>query len=882
MANYVVLTLASPGESYSQLTSPKPENEYVITLDSAERQVNFILTSTASEGVTRAGFALNFSAVNGNYNPVFRETSDKNNSYLGRVGWYGASEYNPTANLSFDFTCQYRPPVGLVSVDFPDTPCTDFGDIFMQEGSCGYFELIDSNSWDAWTCETLSVDLLTFKLLNGIAGYNGQTLALDSIIISRFFNTLSYDGATLNHVLLSVPQSALLQPIVYSGEIASGDIIKTTLINPNLNSGEEILLDFDIHPSFSLGVISSGTGETLLPIVFYKWTMLPHNQVGGEYSIADLEINLPDLLTTYNYGGEYVTFSMLVTPHFWHSQYGGETMSAVFTNYPPVNLGSVNGRSGSTLEKISLHTYRLFAHVQYGGEVVSFDLTYIKNEGSPSDNYSGETLSATFSTQDALPFIGYSGEYAFVNVSTGYAFDFTMYFGSYGSANLQLRAPITLTGNGYSGEYATSPYINFATRFSAGANDGVVLSSTLATYPAAEMLFQSYAGEHGNVVTIQVPQPIGIFSGYAAEVVIVPSISSIENFRFLTGESVPVSLSTEIIMGFKSYTGDDTTANLAIKPSEGIGRLQPTTGEAMIIDALKVIQHHDLYVVFWHDTRIQIDMDSQTYFDLTVDSCCGGPRALTAQNFRIEMDFAEYPDQVHFGDRTVFQVDLSCRPRFNIRAHSGELFDIIDKTVYVAQDLASEPQMYFRSAEAFALVSFESVFVHRLCKGYFIPSGNNISIELTDVLDENCYVDRAYTGEVMRTVLHNTCGIGILNYFVGERLFFDLIDDKPWLLRAWAGENLQFVFSTTIRQDGVAREGSNMFVKFWEPDWLARDGQSVVMSLELEVHVEFIDDGCLDNEYIYMDENGDPIPEKFESVPIELYPYQHDIKTRCY
>jgi hypothetical protein len=43
----------------------------------------------------------------------------------------------------------------------------------------------------------------------------------------------------------------------------------------------------------------------------------------------------------------------------------------------------------------------------------------------------------------------------------------------------------------------------------------------------------------------------------------------------------------------------------------------------------------------------------------------------------------------------------------------------------------------------------------------------------------------------------------------------------------------------------------------------------------------FLEDGCLDNEYIWQDENGDPIPEKFNPVPVELDPYQHDIKARC-
>jgi hypothetical protein len=791
---------------------------------------------------------------------------------------------NTSANISFDFSCQYRPPVGQVSVDFPDSPCSDIGGIIAQEGSCAYFELIDSNSWDAQSSETLSIELIITELLGEAVSSDGQSAALDNIVISRFFNALAYDGTGTNPVLLSIRPAALLQPIVYSGENSSADVFSSVCFYPNPNSGEETLLDFKTYPSFNVKTVFQA-GEALRPVVFYTWTTLSYNPIGGEYSVADLEINLSDQLTTYNYSGEHVTSSILVTSYIWNSQYSGESASLVFTNYPPVDLGGINSRSGSTLEAVSLYAYKLLEYAQFGGESVDFDITYIKNKGSPSDNYSGETLSTVLSTQDALPLIGYNGEFASVDVSTSYALDFDAYCGSYGSAILQLRAPITFEGNCRSGEFATSPYINFATRFGAIAHEGSVLISTLAIRPSIELQLQNYASEHSNVTTIQVSKPIGEFSGYAGEDVNIPSISSIENFVFFASENALVSLKTEATLGFESQSSDNASASLETRQSEGIGRLKPITGEMMHVDKLKIIQHHNLYVVFWHDTRVQLDMDSQTYFDLTVDKCCGGPRALKAQDFRIEMDFAEYPDQVHFGDRIVFHVDLCCRPRFDIEAHSGERFDITDKTVYIAQDVEGKPQVNFKSAESLALLSFESVFVHRLCKGYFIPSGNNIFIELTDVLDENCYADYVYTGEVMRAAISNTRGVGGPIYS-GETLLIKGLKDSTRNLKLEeieVGERLDFNLATTIRQSGYAIEGSRMSFKFWEPDWRAFEGQSaVITSLELDVQIEFVESGCLENEYIYMDENGDPIPEKFEPMPIELYPYQHDIKARCY
>jgi hypothetical protein len=46
--------------------------------------------------------------------------------------------------------------------------------------------------------------------------------------------------------------------------------------------------------------------------------------------------------------------------------------------------------------------------------------------------------------------------------------------------------------------------------------------------------------------------------------------------------------------------------------------------------------------------------------------------------------------------------------------------------------------------------------------------------------------------------------------------------------------------------------------------------------------VTFLELGCLDNEYIPIDEDGDPIPDLLNPVPVELDTYMHEIKAKCY
>jgi hypothetical protein len=746
------------------------------------------------------------------------------------------SDYNPSANNSFDFNCPYLPPQGLVSVNFPDSQCADFGVIDIREGSCISLELTESNTVNAANGETLSVELETHKLFNDVAAYDGQICASD-IVITPHFIASAHDGSALEQIPLYLPPTAFLEPRGYSGENAYSDLSRSIFIS----------LDFQ----------------------------------DGEYSNADVEINLPDILESDNYGGEYTDLDLLTAPYFSHEHQSGENFDVNFVTFPSIDLGIVDIEAGETFENFDVYVYHTLDHVYYSGELVQFDLSCIVNPGSPSDGYSGENLNdVTLSTEVALPSVAYGGEYGNVYLSANQALEPLVYDGQLTTFDLQTHPPVQFSVAGYSGELLELPYFNYTTRFGAFSYSGEVSEITITTFPSPGLAPLIYTGEYGDV-SIQVSQPVGVFNFRGGETGVADTIDFLENYKFPAGENLLLDLRTETVLSLGYYDGSRNSIDLTIRPSEGIGLLRAGGGEETIADTLKTMQHHDLYVIFWHDTHVQVDIDSQTYFDLTTDSCCGGPRPWFGQNFRIELDFAEYPDQVHDGDRVVFHVDLSCRPRFKFQACGGEYTDFIDRTDYIAEDYEHNPQMYFIGGERFSLISFESNLKIRLCKGYFIPNGNHIMIELTDVLDENCYVDRIYTGERVWTILCNTRTLSHRNYF-GERLDFDLTLNLPWLLRTWGGERLDFNLSTTIRESGNAYDGSHMSLNFYEPDWVGNEGQSAVASITLEVQIEFAEEGCLDNEYIYMNEDGDPIPEKFEPTPIELYPYQHNIKTRCF
>ena len=49
-----------------------------------------------------------------------------------------------------------------------------------------------------------------------------------------------------------------------------------------------------------------------------------------------------------------------------------------------------------------------------------------------------------------------------------------------------------------------------------------------------------------------------------------------------------------------------------------------------------------------------------------------------------------------------------------------------------------------------------------------------------------------------------------------------------------------------------------------------------------EYDVSFVDEGCLENEYIYVDENGVRLDYLTIKDTVELMPYRHWIKAKCY
>ena len=79
-----------------------------------------------------------------------------------------------------------------------------------------------------------------------------------------------------------------------------------------------------------------------------------------------------------------------------------------------------------------------------------------------------------------------------------------------------------------------------------------------------------------------------------------------------------------------------------------------------------------------------------------------------------------------------------------------------------------------------------------------------------------------------------------------------------------------------------SRYGKQVLSSIWLPPMYSYYGYSIMARLVTGYEVEFLEEGCLDNEYQYSPDSGDTDIQSFQIAAIELLPFRHSIKGRCF
>lgn len=795
-------------------------------------------------------------------------------------------------------------------------PSVDLGIVTNPTGENTYVVLLTSSIIEvpnySGEASAFSISFFPSAGLGILPGYAGESEYLDLITYAIFRNIDAREGQSANADLTTSPP-VLLDPRAYGDENTLFDLSVELAIEVTGRSGENTLFLFDTHPSINLGIVASYTGQraeslalvtsSVLSLPFYagennllSFTTFPGLEVTLQF--IEGETNLVSLATVSlldgkAYHGQYGTSTLTTfigstfTPIFYPGTtadvslrtidrlnpiaYSGNNINVTLTDYSAIPL-SLSVYSGENVN-VAILPGITFPSIAYSGINATLDLYFIVNSGMPAGWYDGESVELSIAATDALPFVGYFGENVLLYFGTSFALYPTAYSGIYAQVSLTLNPFDQIDGAGYNGQIIY-PTLNTTSRLPNIGYSGETILFDLHQNLQPNILLVAYDGET-LIANLQISFQLPIGRCYSGNIVVVNQIDSEPNIHFYSDSMFGAVISTTDVFKMSEISsGQNCFLGLSVGKSEGIGFLGVYSGTTSLT-SFDTVHHASLYVMFRTSIMTQVDIGSATYFDLNTDACCGVRRETTSNNLLMHLFVKDYlPEAISDGDRVVFSLDLRCNPRFSFECITGSTFDFNEYNGYLAMNFANGTECI--------LNQFDADLTNRLCKGYFVPNGNWLVVEMNDVLPEECYADLFYSGTAMSCILSDDIVIRVNNFYNGEHLSPSLTTFPPWLFIFYSGERLWCELSVGFAIYPISRTGENFQFRFYEEPFICYTGASGECEITVDYKVRFKETGCLDNDFTYQNEDGDLIPELSNPIPVEGEPFYHSVLAECY
>jgi hypothetical protein len=477
-----------------------------------------------------------------------------------------------------------------------------------------------------------------------------------------------------------------------------------------------------------------------------------------------------------------------------------------------------------------------------GEEVADFELPRFHT--FQFDFLEGATAQAVLSANILLPINDFvEGASATLALDTRPAalFDINVFEGA--SASTPLSTTVAIQANLYEGSSVSLDIaINPAAIIVATANEGATASFALST---AIQLGSLNFYEGANVSA---------------------SLDTLENYKVYEGATLAFILSTSDSVSPIIYSGESVSIDISVFPSSGIGVLNAKEGSSVSLSFTTLPQVLLYPNVIVANQDFNYDILGYMGIDLNNTACC----PIKDDPARIELTAAPEPDEKYDGDKVVFTAELSTLPRFSLQMYAGETFYQVDPESFVFN--------FFDGSSCHIPAITYNEYNFNLCSGNFIPDGDHVNVELvaTDSICSDSIL--IFSGESAKVDIQNNVQFQIPLHD-GARLEFDIILQSAWILNFYGGENLRI---SNIDLAANFQEGAEVSIQFEEKDITGFEGAVMEFNLSTDYDVEFLEVGCLENEFVPANENGDPDMERFNPVPVELDFFSHSIKARCF
>ena len=554
--------------------------------------------------------------------------------------------------------------------------------------------------------------------------------------------------------------------------------------------------------------------------------------------------------------------------------------------------GSAVAAAGETLVAGLRLEFMTMGKVYSTGEWLTFRLATIRNLDAPlrageslridlevlsmrTDVGVGENVLLSLDVYDLVNPRSYTGETITTSLTTTAAFSIAVNTGEVAAAIPEWPAASFLSSNlSAGGAFTLFLNTNQDHRFSTDLGDGQSLVASLTLPVRSDMQITAWAGAVALLPFFSTAASLGAVMFFDGSTLAVEDLNEVSNYKAADGVTLTASFSASPSFTSTAFDGATLRTTLEVRPP---AQLASTfhTGEEFLFPTMSLMIAAPLRVTFCDGVFIEAsESTSTTYYDLE-----GPPSRPNQLKWWLDMnqfEFIDMPPSFSWGSGPgiVVTVDLQTRPRFQISVSTGESFvmdrgyDYLEVTAH--QGIGTRPLSYFYIEPTI-----------NLCYPNVFPNTDSMEVEL-DFDEETCYADYLHDGQSLKSSLSCIHTVAPVWWNEGSLLTFNLTIYDFWRVQIWDGQWLDLYLGIVPAFPTQVSVGESLGITLEEPTVEIGVGESLEMDLTITFEVEFLEQGCLDNEYRYMTPNGDEDLEKFTPVAVEFEPYSHEIKARCF
>ena len=731
-------------------------------------------------------------------------------------------------------------------------PSTDITFIFGEHipPNCSPIRNGNTNNFDCrcapliGTSNNFEVSCDTYKPDFGfIEAYYGDNFASDFIRTSK----ASVFSGTSASTSIDYRTQKDISPIIQHGSTSSVNVSYNYFFKVAIGFGASVSTVIDYRPQLDIPVnvlqgdnVSSNLSRTagFEPKISYgesfAFNITPQYSVYFDGTIYDGTNALIDIFTSPSsnvtvsaYSGDLLVSSLnIATTIETVAQYGENIITELNTNTVFVPLATF----GSVVETAILYKEPTVLDFNaLTGDNVSSVISSSTNILPTVQTGDNVDLNLSYFISTGSEFYAYTGETTTFNITTYAYIKSNVYSGDVVTSELDVRPPKDMTVRMSHGESAVTD---------------TAITTTYIT--------QAYVGDRLDIGVISTAKNTYLYYGDEVNIELA-SQSSFDNNRFRQGENV---------VGTIKYA-----------PSEPIGTFNVQHGTNL---------HHNIQTEistffrpkFSFNIEFEQTIWDSTYVDMNRYNCCP-PKVEDLLHVNLQRD-KEVEVKYDIPHQFSVMTDLVAAPILYPKISHGTTFSVVDYDMLLTAN--------FRYGDNVDVLDLYNDLVVDLNSGNPELDSDNVLIETskdyTEFKNSFAEIGDGTCVDIELAVVH---GITAEMGFGLKMHQLEFVVESAWRMYFYGFAGARAQLNTNVQFRGLnMRMGTELRHQFYEEPLRMQSGENFTCDIIIEYDVEFMDDGCLDNNHIPTTPEGIPIVEETNEMAIEGQYYSRYIRGRCY